>query len=213
MDAQFWHQRWENEEIGFHQDQVNPFLVAHIKALKLLKGQRILVPLCGKTLDMTWLLSQGYQVVGVELSRAAVEQFFDELTMVPEIVCEGSLVHFRAHDIHIVVGDIFALSSNDIGNIDAIYDRAALVALPVDMRSRYTEHLIDLTKNAPQLLITFTYDQGLMAGPPFSLTDEEVTQRYQHRYHLASLSRSPVVGGLRGLSDITETVWHLAPLS
>ncbi len=212
MEAEFWHQRWQEREIGFHLEEVNPLLSRHFTTLGLSARQRVLVPLCGKTQDMAWLLSQGYEVIGVELSRLAVDEFFEEQSLSPDINTEEKpLIHYRAENIHIIVGDFFAVSANDIGKIDAIYDRAAMVALPEKMRSDYRKHLLTITAQAPQLLITFAYDQQLMEGPPFSVDHNEVMTHYQDIYQLQPLETLPVEGGLRGLMEIEETVWYLSP--
>src|SRR5215831_11061782 len=167
MDARFWRQKWEQNEIAFHQSEVNPHLAAHFYKLSVAKGGRVFLPLCGKTLDIGWLLSQGYRVAGAELSRIAIEQLFMELGMQPEISGVGDVEQWSAYKIDIFVGDIFALSRQILGPVDAIYDRAALVALPENMRKRYAAHLTELTQKAPQLLISYEYDQRVMAGPPF----------------------------------------------
>ena len=212
MDAGFWHKKWEKNEIGFHESQVNSLLVAHFTSLSMKKNGRIFLPLCGKTLDVAWLLGQGYRVAGCELSRMAVEQLFLELGLKPTIVKFEHIVHFSAENIDIFVGDIFDLSRVRLGEIDAVYDRAALVALPVELRDRYVPHLIELTNTAPQLLIAYMYDQSLMSGPPFSVSNDEVLQRYQDHYSLKLLHSSSVEGGLKGKCAATESVWHLSDL-
>lgn len=109
------------------------------------------------------------------------------------------------------MGDIFALSAEILGEVDAVYDRAALVALPETLRQQYTAHLIQLTHRAPQLLICYEYDQGVMSGPPFSVNDEEVKQHYAAPYHISLLDSVAVEGGLRGQCDAVEDVWLLQP--
>lgn len=213
MDANFWHQRWESNAIAFHQSQPNPLLVAHFNALAIAKGGRVFVPLCGKTLDIGWLLANGYPVAGAELSEIAIQQLFAELGVEPEITEIGLVKHYRAADIDIFVGDIFNVTREMLGSIDAIFDRAALVALPEEMRIRYVQHLIDITGNAPQLLITFEYDQTLMDGPPFSIGAEQVNRHYADRYEVAALTSVDVTGGLRGIVAAKETVWLLKPLA
>jgi thiopurine S-methyltransferase len=209
MDASFWHAKWEKNEIGFHQDQVNPFLVRYFGELSLAAGSRVFVPLCGKTRDIAWLLSQVYRVAGAELSRVAIEQLFDELGVEPSVSAAGSLTHFSTDDIDIFVGDIFQLSGKDLGQVDAVYDRAALVALPEDMRRHYAGHLTDITNRAPQLLITYEYDQTLQDGPPFSVSGEEVHRHYDGRFDVGLVSSSDVPGGLRGKCPAKEHVWLL----
>src|SRR5690606_14666706 len=125
------------------------------KELSIAKGSRVFVPLCGKTLDIAWLLSNGYQIAGAELSELAIHQLFAALGIEPKITELGEVKHYSATDIDIFVGDIFNLIGDVLGSVDAVFDRAALVALPDDMRIRYAKHITDITGNAPQLLITY----------------------------------------------------------
>lgn len=215
MDLSFWQQCWETNRIAFHKSETNPFLVNYFGELALAKGGRVFVPLCGKTLDIAWLLSQGYRVAGAELIEIAIEQLFQELDVEPNISRLGTVSLYSAQDIDIFVGNIFDVSSQHlgaIGAIDAIYDRAALVALPEAMHKRYTAHLMEITCKAPQLLITFEYDQTLMAGPPFSISTEEVHQHYGDRYEVSLVTSTDVVGGLKGQCAAQENVWLLQRL-
>ena len=153
MEPSFWHQRWEKNEIAFHESKANPILVKHFNQLSLAKGSRVFVPLCGKTLDISWLLSNGYRVAGAELSQIAIEQLFIELGLQPEISTVGEVEQWSARNLDLFVGDIFAVSRKLLGPVDAIYDRAALVAFPEEMRNRYAVHLTVITGKAPQLLV------------------------------------------------------------
>ncbi|MGZ5052641.1 MAG: thiopurine S-methyltransferase [Methylobacter sp.] len=207
MEASFWHQKWERGEIAFHASEANPFLVEHFEKLNQAKGSRVFLPLCGKTRDIAWLLGSGYRVVGAELSELAVNELFKELALEPQITETGKLIRYSAKDIDILVGDIFDVSAEDVGPISAIYDRAALVALPSGMRERYTSHLMNITGAAPQLLIAYEYDQQLMDGPPFSVSENEVKQHYGAAYQLRSVETKSVPGGLKGKAASTETVW------
>ena len=209
MNSSFWHQRWEKNEIGFHEGKPNPFLVKHFHELSVAKGRRIFVPLCGKTLDISWLLSRGYRMAGAELSQLAIEQLFMELGMQPEVTTVGKVEQWSANNLDIFVGDIFAVSEKMLSPIDAVYDRAALVAFPEDMRKRYTAHLTEVTKKSPQLLICYEYDQSLMDGPPFSVSNEEVHRHYATAYDLTLLSSTEVAGGLKGKGPAKEDVWLL----
>lgn len=207
MDADFWHQKWENADIAFHKDEPNPLLLKYFKTLSLAKGSRIFLPLCGKTLDISWFLSRGYSVAGAELSKIAVEQLFDQLALKPEKTQVGSLVRYSERNIDIFVGDLFDLSADLLGSTQAVYDRAALVALPLTIRKQYAQHLITLTNSAPQLLVCFEYKQSKMAGPPFSVSDQEVTQLYGDSYNLKRLESSSIPGGLKGKVTAKENVW------
>lgn len=209
MDPSFWHQRWEKNEIAFHESKANPLLVTHFNELSLAKGSRVFVPLCGKTLDIPWLLSNGYRVAGAELSQIAIEQLFMELGRQPEISPVGEVEQWSANNLDLFVGDIFALYRKMLGPVDAIYDRAALVAFPEEMRNRYSVHLTEITGKAPQLLICYDYDQSLMEGPPFSVTSEEVKRHYAGKYDLRLIASTEVLGGLKGKCAATENVWLL----
>lgn len=209
MDARFWHQKWEANDTPFNQSEANPLLVAHFEKLGVPKGARVFVPLCGKSLDMVWLRSNGYRVAGAELSKIAVEQFFADLGEHLKVSVRGKVEQYSSQDIDIFVGDIFDVTHEMLGDVDAIYDRAALVALPEKIRERYTAHLMEITDTAPQLLICFEYDQRLMEGPPFSISSEEVHKHYDERYKVTLISKTNVAGGLKGKCDAVESVWLL----
>ena len=209
MNAEFWHERWRENRIGFHQSAPNAMLVDHIGALNLAAGARVFLPLCGKTRDIGWLMSQGYRVAGAELSRLAVDQLFQDLGLTPEITEMGALARFRAPGIDIFAGDIFALDAEGLGPVDASYDRAALVALPPDMRAGYGAHMARITGGAPQFVICFDYDQSLMSGPPFSIDAAEMARVYGPHYRLTDHASAPVAGGLKGICPATERVWFL----
>ena len=209
MDTSFWHRKWEEGEIGFHESDVNKLLVSYLYHLSLVKGDCVFVPLCGKTLVISWLLANGYRVAGAELSRIAIEQLFAELGVKPEISVAGLMDRYSAPNVDIFVGDIFDLSSEMLGPIDVVFDRAALVALPDKMRNRYAVHLMNITDRAPQLLICYEYDQGSMAGPPFSVSNEEIRQHYSDSYELTLVSSTDLPGGLKGRCSAKENVWLL----
>jgi thiopurine S-methyltransferase len=213
MDASFWHQRWRENKIAFHKSEANPFLVKYFKALSLGQGSRVFLPLCGKTLDIPWLLANGYRVAGAELSQIAIEQLFTELGVNPTISKVGGVDRYSASNIDIFVGDIFDVSRQMLGLVDAVYDRAALVALPEAMRDRYTAHLTEITDKAPQLLICYEYDQSAMEGPPFSISSEEVNQHYRDSYDLTLMASTTVPDGLKGTLAATEAVWRLLPVT
>ncbi len=204
MEHNFWLDRWQTNQIGFHLADANTLLVKHFKSLALPAGSRIFIPLCGKTLDIAWLLSQGHRVVGAELVEMAIIQLFNELGVPATITKVGELKRYSAHNIDIFVGDIFKIKDDMFGTINAVYDRAALVALPSEMRIQYTTHLKAITQNAPQLLITFEYDQTLVQGPPFSVNAAEVKTHYDDATLLES---NDLPNGLKGLYPAQETTW------
>jgi thiopurine S-methyltransferase len=209
MDVNFWQEKWKSNQIGFHLPDANPLLVKHFPTLNLKQGARVFLPLCGKTLDIAWLLAQGYKVAGAELSQIAIEDLFINLNLTPTITKLGEITHYSAANIDMFVGDIFKVTPAMLGNVDAVYDRAALVALPENMRKAYTTHLMMLSQHVPQLLICFEYNQSFHAGPPFSINANEVKQHYQVSYDLTLLSSIAVIGGLKGLCPAVEHTWRL----
>lgn len=212
MDAEFWHRRWRNNQIAFHQGETNALLADHFEDAFGQAGGRVFVPLCGKTRDIAWLMSRGFHVVGAELNAMAVDQLFEELGMVPDRADAGSLKRLGGEGVEIFVGDIFALSRDALGPIDVVYDRAALVALPDGMRTAYAFHLMHITDVAPQFLICFDYDQTEMDGPPFSVPASEVRRCYGERYDLELFKTVDVAGGLKGKCAATENLWLLRSL-
>lgn len=176
-DADFWSDRWKAGQIGFHEGRPNAFLERH--AGHLGSGRRVLVPLCGKAVDVAYLASQGHDVVGVELIEDAVAAFFRDHGLTPTVARDEAFVRYQAGTITLLAGDVFATTPGVLGPIDALYDRAALIALPPELRERYVEHLRSmLAPGTPGLLVTLEYPQELMSGPPFAVTDDEVRRLY-----------------------------------
>ncbi len=209
METSFWLERWEKNEIAFHNENVNRFLAAHFGKLDLTASSRIFLPLCGKTRDIAWLLSEGHKVVGAELSEIAITQLFEDLQITPQIAPDGPFKRYSAPDIDIYVGDIFDLTPALLGPVHAIYDRAALIALPEDLRARYAAHLVALTERAQQFLIALEYDQSVMNGPPFSVDGPAVKQLYEAHYDVHHLMSAEVPGQLKGKVDAEDVVWLL----
>ena len=209
VEADFWLERWKTNEIGFHANKANHFLVKYFGEVGVGKGARVFVPLCGKSLDLHWLLAQGYRVAGAELSRIAVELLFEELGVKPRLTEMGELTRYSADEIEIYLGDIFNLTREVLGKVDAIYDRAALVALPEEMRVKYTKHLMEITECAPQLMIDFVYDQSLRQGPPFSVSDAAVLAYYADAYELVFLEGENLKLGPNAEVPAVEKAWIL----
>lgn len=186
MENQFWLERWEQDQIGFHQQEINRYLSGHWPELGLTPGAPVFVPLCGKSLDMLWLRSQGHPVLGVELSRKAVDAFFAE-NAIDVALDEGEhFAEYRAEGLRLLVGDFFRLQPEDLAGVGAVYDRASLIALPPSMRGRYASHMARLLpRDAHILLITMEYPEGTLEGPPFSVEEEEVKALYSEHFTVA----------------------------
>ncbi|MBP8185315.1 MAG: thiopurine S-methyltransferase [Pseudomonas sp.] len=177
MHEDFWQQRWARNEIGFHLSEVNPYLQQFWPALNVPAGAQVLVPLCGKSMDMAWLVQQGYRVLGVELAQTAVEAFFSEQGLLAEIDQFGVFRRYRSGAIEVLCGDFFSLTAADLLGCLALYDRAALIALPAPLRERYVAHLAAvLPSGCSGLLVTLDYPQEQMPGPPFAVGEIEIQQ-------------------------------------
>lgn len=211
MDASFWLDKWERNETGFHAPEPHTFLLRNFPALKLSTGAHVFVPLCGKTVDIHWLLAQGFRVTGSELSQIAVESLFQDLGYKPEITLTDYGPCYSAGCLRVFVGDIFRLDTNALGVVDAVYDRAALIALPQDMRRLYAAHIVQITHAAQQLLVCLDYDQAKRGGPPFSVDERELSTLYAADYTLTELEAVAVPGGLKGICPAQELVWLLSP--
>jgi thiopurine S-methyltransferase len=215
MDAQFWQERWERGEIGFHQPDYHPALLRYWPSLGLPRISRVFVPLCGRSLDMIWLAGQGHPVLGVELSAIAVEGFFDHSTWTVAPRKRGPFGSYAMGPYEILQGDFFDLTPELAGGIDAFYDRAALVALPPDMRRRYAARMAELlAPGNPGLLLTLEYDQDRMSGPPFSVPVDEVHELFDPSFEVELLSREDVLPasprfGEKGLKTLHESAFRL----
>ncbi|WP_397541606.1 thiopurine S-methyltransferase [Roseovarius salis] len=209
MDAQFWHERWQTGQIGFHEGHVNRMLKTYINRLQMADGARVFLPLCGKTRDIAWLKERGYRVVGSELSGIAIAELFDEMELAPEVTGDAALRRHAAGGVEVFEGDFFALTPDTLGPVHGVFDRAALVALPQDLRQRYARQMIRLTAPAPQLLVTFVYDTARMDGPPFSVEETEIRELYGAEYGVEMLDDLDVPGGLKGICPARAQAWLL----
>lgn len=217
MKKEYWLDRWEREDIGFHQSTINPYLREYWQRLHLARDSEVFVPLCGKSRDMLWLREQGHRVLGIELSYLAAQAFFTENGYTPQSTVSNTFTHLTADDMHILCGDLFDLSKRNLANISAVYDRAALIALPPEIRERYVHHLLHILPPDVQiLLITLDYPASEMSGPPFPVSIEEVMTRYQLHADIRLLAQQDVLAQNprfqeRGLSRLQEHVFLLKP--
>jgi thiopurine S-methyltransferase len=215
MRADFWHKKWQTNEIGFHQADTNPHLRKHWPDLTVAKGSQILVPLCGKSLDMLWLRDQGYEVLGVELSPLAVETFIKENNLEATVTDEEHFKRYQMEGITILLGDIFNLSNEEMASCTAVFDRASLVALPPEMREAYAGLMKGgLTPQCKILLVSMDYEQSEMEGPPFAVTTDEIVALYGDSYYVQEQEAFDILEANprfreRGLSRMKEHVYYL----
>ncbi|MDP1995710.1 MAG: thiopurine S-methyltransferase [Gallionella sp.] len=215
MEKDFWLERWQREEIGFHQNEINPYLRQYWQELHLARDSEVFVPLCGKSRDMLWLQRQGHSVLGVELSAIAVQAFFKENDYTPQRIANEKFDRYETDGIRILCGDFFDLGKDDLAQVGAVYDRASLVALPPEIRERYARHLVSILPPATQiLLITFDYPQAEMSGPPFAVSVNEVESLYREHAEIRLLAQLDALAQNarfkeRGLSKLQENIFLL----
>jgi len=215
MKPEFWHERWEKGEIGFHQYDFNHHMQEFINCLGVQAGDNILVPLCGKSLDMLWLADHGYRVTGIEISELAVRDFFAENGLVHEINDRSGMLVYQGENIDICVTDFFTVEKADMPLADAVYDRASLIALPPDMRLDYAGHLTRLIDSGIRsLLVTLDYPQEEMRGPPFSVMPAEVEQLFGSQFLINRLHSEDCLANeprfrKKGLTRLEEHVFML----
>ena len=215
MEAQFWLERWREGRTHFHQERVTPLLQKYWPQLALPAGSTVLVPLCGKSLDMLWLAARGHRVLGVELSPLAVERFFAENRLQPRVHESRYGRHHRAGQIELICGDAFALDTAALADCAGVYDRAALIALPPDLRQRYAEAVCArLPAGCRGLLITLEYPQAEKAGPPFSVDEREVHALYGAHWDIDALERRDILASQpgfieEGVSALTTAAYRL----
>ncbi len=175
-----WHEAWKEGRIGFHKSDVHSDLINYQTQFLTGGPHRVLVPLCGKSVDMRWLAQEGHEVVGVELVAEAVEDFFKEQQLAATKTDHEGYSLYRCEKITIACGDVLELGEEALGSITRVWDRAALVALPPEVRVAYAAHLrSQMGAGAKLLLNVFEYDQSKMSGPPFSLSDDEVRTHFE----------------------------------
>lgn len=215
MQHDFWEERWEQNQIAFHQPDVNAALQAHWPRLGLSEDALIFVPLCGKSRDMRWLRDRGHRVLGVEIVEIAVRDFFADNGLRPVITAQPPFKRYAAAGITLLCGDFFDLTAADLAAVAGVYDRASLIAFPPSMRARYVAKLAEtLPARVEMLLISMTYPQEEMDGPPFSVPEREVRALYADNFRVERLAERDVLPESprfreRGLTQLSAQVYRV----
>jgi thiopurine S-methyltransferase len=226
MEIDFWLERWNNNETGFHQAQINPYLAYFYgekgPSNEQRKTLKVFVPLCGKSKDMLWLSQNGYSVFGVECSERAVKDFFEENALNYKHAEKDQHALYMTTDqaslVEIFQGDFFTLQDKDLADVTDIFDRGSLVALPAEMRGQYAVKMAEIqSPGVRTLLVTLTYDQAEMNGPPFSVSEENVHELFSEKFSIEKLCFKDIIDDeprmkARGLSSLIETVYKLTRL-
>ena len=208
-DNALWQQCWRDRNTDFHQKTVNPHLIRFWPTLKV--TGRVLVPLCGKSLDIVWLAQQGHAVLGVELSSVAIRAFFRENHMQPVRKRTGQFTLWKHGKIEILCGDFFQLAKHELGEISGVYDRAALTALPEDLRRAYLAHLKEILSPACKVLLLTTED--LEADEVSDAVSAEIASLYAPTFHieLAHVEHFTEQIGANATGRVEHKVYRLIP--
>jgi thiopurine S-methyltransferase len=219
VEREFWLSRWSNQEIGFHQPQVNPWLKKWFPELGVASGSAVFVPLCGKSLDLGWLAAHGHPVIGVELAETAVRAFYQEANEPFQVQRMRHTLRFSGAAVTIFCGDFMDLTALDLPGVAAVYDRAGLIALPPRMRTHYADHLQRIIPDGCHiLLLTLEYDQKLVPGPPHSVEEAEVRALFGERCRIerlcaGTLTELPPKFAEGGVQEAVEVAYHLVKTS
>jgi len=215
VDNQHWLDRWKEDRIGFHEASVNRHLQNWFPSMAPEAGSSVFLPLCGKALDILWCAQQGYDVIGIELSKIAIEAFFEENSIAFERIPSNRFEIYQAGNITLLQGDFFDLTDDDLQYCRLVYDRAALIAMEDESRQRYYDHMLSiLPRSCNMLLISLEYDQQQMQGPPFSVPTDEIMRRYGEHFSIKLLDTESIIDERprwreAGLSALQESVFSL----
>lgn len=215
MDENYWQKKWEENDIKFNQESPNPFLIEYFPKFGLANQATIFVPLCGKSIDMLWLLEQEHEVIGVELSPIAIEAFFNENKLTYKVIQTRGFTIYKGDNITIYCGDFFNLTKDQLKSVTGVYDRAALIALPAKTRKQYAEHSNNILGVGTQiLLLTIEYKHKEKIGPPYSVPDTEIQKNYSSHYKINLLNTlendsTPEKLAEHGVKNVTTRIYRM----
>jgi len=199
-------------------DVIYPLLKQYWKHLELPEGATVLVPLCGKSKDLHWLADHNFHVIGVDVSPKALKTVMNKRPDNFTKSTSHGLTRYRSKAMELWEGDFLKLPPMEIPPLHAIYDKAALIALPPDKRKPYAEKVLELCSSTTQIFLqTFEYEQSEMNGPPFSVPQKEVNELFGRHFEIDVLheqSKFEELQGFhkRGLSSyLLEKVYLLRP--
>ncbi|CAN5185684.1 thiopurine S-methyltransferase [soil metagenome] len=193
MELSYWESRWRKEKTGFHMPGGYPGLKIYWNRLSLDANPCVLVPLCGKSVDLVQLERFGTTVLGVEISEKAILDFFDEQNRLFETDSHGNFIIRKSNRIEIWQGDFFKFPANKCPQLDLIYDKAALTALPPKMHEQYVNKICELAGSSATILLHhFVYAQEQMPGPPFSITESEILRLFSNLYEIKMLEENTI---------------------
>jgi|694.fasta_scaffold145292_4 thiopurine S-methyltransferase len=215
MEKEYWLNKWRSKDIAFHEQNINPDLIAYIHALNLHLGNCIFVPLCGKTKDMAWLANKGFHVIGVELSQIACNEFFAEMNILPQITQRSKFTHYKHNNIELLCGDLFDLTKTDLPTVQAIYDCKALIALPNDLRKKYVDHIVTCLGTKFKILLLTRETNCHINPPPYSVDSKEVNLLYGPYFNIKQLKCASILDIperliKKGYQEMRESVYLIS---
>jgi thiopurine S-methyltransferase len=209
MEPEFWQEKWDAGQIGFHSDDVHTDLHDYGEAWLAGGPHRILVPLCGKSVDLAWLAAKGHQVIGIELAKKAVIALFKDAGLTPVWSDVPGGERAQADNLTVYCGNLFDISAQTIGPVTHVWDRAAFVALHPDQRAHYVSHLRDcMGPDAKLLMNVLSYDRAVMDGPPWSIDGSVVAQHYPQATQLGTRDALDARWNARGHEWVEAVTWQ-----
>jgi thiopurine S-methyltransferase len=215
MENSYWLDKWQKNDIAFHEQDINADLITYIDKLNLNSGDYIFVPLCGKTKDILWLTEKGFHVIGVELSPIACNDFFAELNITPHVEKQSKFTKYQCNNIELLCGDLFNLTSSDLPIIHAVYDCKALIALPSDLRKKYIDHIVKCIGTKIKILLLTRETGCQVKPPPFPISKTEVDLLYGSYFDIQllkclSITDIPERLAKKGYTEMTESVYLIS---
>lgn len=216
MKTDYWLNKWKTGDIFFHQEAINYYLPKYFHLVNLKKNETILVPLCGKSLDLCWFAQQEFNVIGIELSPIACDDFFLEMQVKPTITAYHKFILYQYQNIKILCGDFFDLTPEDLPPIHAIYDCKALIALPSDVRKKYVQHLLQCTGKDIKIFLITIDTKDLVKSPPFPIHTNELNELFGENFNIQLLythHTNNISQHLKnnGFKEIIETITLITP--
>lgn len=210
MDADFWTERWNQSNTPWHQSEPEALLTKYFPKEKT---KSALIPLCGKSLDVLWISKNSEKVIGVELSPIACQAFFEEQNFSYKTESYKDFKIFNSLNIELWCGDFFKLPTETYQSVDFIYDRAAIIALPPNLRQLYANKLIEIaqasTSSDFQILMIGRVDEGLQDGPPFQVADAEIHKLFSEKLNLEILEKISRPSRADPKLQLVETVYRI----
>lgn len=196
-----WQARWDANQTSWHIQDPNLFLRRYLRELLPAEAQtvpgmgpRVLVPLCGKTVDMAFLARGGFRVVGVDGVKKALDEFAEEhavtlpsggktmlVNLPPAIdpqLFHASAVLISAHPdepvrtqaappVLLVQGDFLKLGPGEAEALvpfDAAFDRGGLVAVAPADRVQYANVMAGLIAPGGRVLLVVCEHEPFHGG-------------------------------------------------